>query len=110
MFPRIGLMVLGGSLGLLPISPVPEELAVAKHVIGDLFRRPLRIVRAIRGQRPVKVLAIGSSSTAGVGASSPSATYVARLELTLEGALKGTDFDVVGSGRRARWRKAPPIA
>jgi hypothetical protein len=99
----------------LPISAVPKEMAVAsvapialsapapseclsKHVIGDLFRRPLRIVRAIRGQRPVKVLAIGSSSTA-VGASSPSATYVARLEPTLEGALKGTDFDVVGRGR-----------
>jgi acyl-CoA thioesterase-1 len=116
MFPRIGLMVLGGSLGLLPISAVPAEMAVAsvarialsapapsecvsKHVIGDLFRRPLRVVRAIRGQRPAKVLAIGSSSTAGVGASSPSATYVARLEPTLEGALKGTDFDVVGRGR-----------
>jgi lysophospholipase L1-like esterase len=43
-------------------------------------------------------LAIGSSSTAGVGASSASSTYVARLETNLESALKGTDFEVVGHG------------
>jgi acyl-CoA thioesterase I len=39
-----------------------------------------------------------SSSTVGLGASSPTATYVARLEPTLEGALKGIDFDVIGRG------------
>jgi lysophospholipase L1-like esterase len=43
-------------------------------------------------------LAIGSSSTVGVGASSPSRTYVARLEIDLEAALEGTDFEVVGHG------------
>jgi lysophospholipase L1-like esterase len=44
------------------------------------------------------VLAIGSSSTVGVGASSPSATYIAKLENGLEGALKGLDFEVIGRG------------
>ena len=44
------------------------------------------------------MLAIGSSSTVGVGASSPSATYVAKLETTLEGTFKGMDFDVIGRG------------
>jgi lysophospholipase L1-like esterase len=48
--------------------------------------------------RTAKVLAIGSSSTVGVGASSPSRTYVARLETDLEDALKGTDFEVIGHG------------
>ena len=73
--------------------------AAPSACVGDLFRRPLRTLRrAVRAKRTVKVLAIGSSSTVGVGASSPSATYVARLETTLEGAFKGLDFDVIGRG------------
>lgn len=66
---------------------------------GEQFRRPLRgLSRAVRAQRPLKVLAIGSSSTVGIGASSPTATYVARLETTLEGALKGLEVQVLGRG------------
>ena len=57
-----------------------------------------RLGRALRETGTAKVLAIGSSSTAGVGASSPSRTYTARLEADLETALTGTDFDVIGHG------------
>jgi lysophospholipase L1-like esterase len=57
-----------------------------------------RLGRALRTTQTAKVLAIGSSSTAGVGASAPSMTYTARLEADLESALTGTDFDVVGHG------------
>lgn len=102
-----------------PIAAVPQELATAtkrvlllpsappnlspdcrtRRVAGELFRRPLRALsRAVRADRTVKVLAIGSSSTVGVGASSPSATYIAKLETTLEGTFKGLDFDVIGRG------------
>ncbi len=71
----------------------------SRRVAGELYRRPLRALsRAVRAKRHVKVLAIGSSSTAGVGASSPSATYIAKLETSLEGSLQGMDFDVVGRG------------
>src|SRR5262249_55568271 len=108
--------------GVEPPKPprrVPQELAMApttaiklptapptlspdcrtKRVAGDLFRQPLRALnRAVHAKRQVRVLAIGSSSTAGVGASSPSATYIAKLETTLEGSLQGMDFDVVGRG------------
>lgn len=71
----------------------------SKRVAGELFRRPLRTLsRAVRANRVVRVLAIGSSSTVGVGASSPAATYVARLEKSLEGSIKGMDFDVIGRG------------
>jgi lysophospholipase L1-like esterase len=67
---------------------------------GDAFRRPLRTLRrAVRANRKVKVLAIGSSSTVGVGASSQAATYVAELETSLEGTLKGLDFEVIGRGQ-----------
>jgi lysophospholipase L1-like esterase len=110
---------LAGAIALVPIAAVPQELAMApapafvmppappslspdcnsRRVAGERFRRPLRALsRAVRASRSVRILAIGSSSTAGVGASSPSATFVAKLETSLEGTLKGMDFDVVGRG------------
>jgi lysophospholipase L1-like esterase len=71
----------------------------SKRLPGEAFRRPLRALsRAVRASREVKVLAIGSSTTAGVGASSPATAYVAKLETTLEGTLKGLDFVVFGRG------------
>jgi acyl-CoA thioesterase I len=57
-----------------------------------------RLGQALRATHTAKVLAIGSSSTVGVGASSPSHTYVARLETGLESTLKGTDFEIIGHG------------
>jgi len=116
---RVGAWALAGGLAFVPIAALSQEVAMApaaavhipsappalspdcrtKRVAGDLFRRPLRALsRAISSKRHVKVLAIGSSSTAGVGASSPSATYIAKLERSLEGSLQGMDFDVVGRG------------
>ncbi len=54
--------------------------------------------RALKENRVVKVLAIGSSSTSGIGASTPFATYPVRLEADLEGQFKGVDVDVVSRG------------
>jgi acyl-CoA thioesterase I len=93
--------VAGAKVFALPADPPslsPE--CKSKRMVGDQFRRPLRALRrAVRDDRTVRVLAIGSSSTVGVGASSPAATYIAKLERTLEGAMKGLDFDVIGRGR-----------
>jgi lysophospholipase L1-like esterase len=110
---------LAATLAFAPLGAAAQELALAPHAaivlpkappalspdcrskrpVGELFRRPLRALsRAVRTRRNVRVLAIGSSSTVGVGASTPSATYVARLETSLEGALQGMDFNVVGRG------------
>ncbi len=70
-----------------------------KLIAGDRYRRPLRgLRRAVREARNPRVLAIGSSSTVGVGASRATNTYVAKLEGDLERAFKGVDFDVFGSG------------
>jgi lysophospholipase L1-like esterase len=112
--------IAAAAAALLPSAAVSQELAAvgtrsvllpsappalskdcrSKRIAGDLFRRPLRALRrAVREGRQVKVLAIGSSSTEGVGASSASATYVAKLERTLEGTFKGLDFEVIGRGR-----------
>jgi acyl-CoA thioesterase I len=119
MFLRVFPWALASLLAFAPIAAEPQEIALAnappiiwpksppnlspdcrsKRIAGEMFRRPLRALsRAVREKRNVKVLAIGSSSTVGVGASSPSASYVARLETTLEGAVRGMDFDVIGRG------------
>lgn len=119
MYRPVLLWALASTIVLMPIAAIPQELALAgapaivlpsappalstecrpKRSVAELIRRPLRALRrAVYSSRQIRVLAIGSSSTVGVGASSPSATYVARLETTLEGALKGMDFDVIGRG------------
>lgn len=60
---------------------------------------PLRAVkRALKERRTVKVVAIGSSSTVGVGASSPMASYPIRLEGELERLFPGTEVDVISRG------------
>ena len=91
------------TLALASIVPAtPPQLSTdcrSKLVAGDRFRRPLRgLRRAVRAVRNPRVLAIGSSSTVGVGASQPANTYVARLENGLEAAFKGVDFDMFGRG------------
>ena len=90
---------------ILAVSNVPAAPPVmsadcrSKLIAGDRYRRPLRgLRRAVRANRNPRVLAIGSSSTVGVGASKPANTYVAKLESDLESAFKGVDFDVFGRG------------
>lgn len=57
-----------------------------------------RIHQAMQERRSARVLAIGSSSVVGVGASTPAATFTVQLEADLESAFKGADFDIIGRG------------
>jgi acyl-CoA thioesterase-1 len=52
----------------------------------------------LRESREVRVLAIGSSSTAGIGASSPRASYPVRLASELETAFRGLEVEIVNRG------------
>ena len=62
-------------------------------------RRAFRRIRqAMNDRRAARVLAIGSSSIVGVGASTPAATFTEQLETDLERVFKGADFDVIGRG------------
>lgn len=85
-----------------PATPTVEQpLSYECRVKSPIFdgKAPLRTVRkAIRAERPIRVLAIGSSSTVGVGASAPIASYPVRLENDLEGLLKGFEVDVISRG------------
>jgi acyl-CoA thioesterase-1 len=57
-----------------------------------------RFSRAIRRKAPLRVLAIGSSSTEGVGASSPANSYPARFEAELKQRFKVQDVHVTNAG------------
>jgi len=57
-----------------------------------------RFSEALLSGRPVRIVAIGSSSTQGVGASVPSRSYPAQLRALLELALPATHFEVVNLG------------
>src|SRR5258708_3438893 len=84
-----------------PPAPPPVDLRAACRVIAgqDRLAYPLRRVsRHLETDRPIKIVAIGSSSTAGAGASSPDATYPSRLELELTQHFLWHDIAVLNRG------------
>jgi len=56
------------------------------------------VTEALRARRAIRVLAIGSSSTVGVGASSPTKNYPAQLEAILEATFRNLDVVMVNRG------------
>jgi len=91
-----------------PRSPAPSQPDTVDLSLSPECRVPgsklytlaslRRVKRALRERRTIKVLAIGSSSTVGVGSSSPAATYPARLEDELEKLFPNVNVDVVNRG------------
>lgn len=81
---------------------VPAASAGPKcSVVPDLARleRPLtRVAFRVSGGSPLRVVAIGSSSTAGAGASSSAGTYPSRLEGELGRQFPGHRITVVNHG------------
>jgi lysophospholipase L1-like esterase len=65
-----------------PACSAPAELTKFTH------RLP-RVADLVARRAPITVVAVGSSSTAGAGASSPAATYPARLEALLKERAAG---------------------
>jgi acyl-CoA thioesterase I len=57
-----------------------------------------RMQRLIARGRPVTIMALGSSSTAGAGASAPSASYPSRLEVELRTRFPGVPIKVINRG------------
>ena len=79
----------GGAAGVACVAPT--ELV---H-----FEQPLvHTMRQLANGQPLTVVAIGSSSTAGAGASSPDASYPSRLAVELRGRFPGRDITVFNRG------------
>jgi acyl-CoA thioesterase I len=63
------------------------------------FARPLnRTARKLASGKPITIVAIGSSSTAGAGASSDQATYPSRLAAELKGRFPQITITVINHG------------
>jgi acyl-CoA thioesterase-1 len=102
--PTLRRLALAATLLALPAGAQPanaEDAAPACTAPAQLVRldRPLAHLAArIAQRRPVTVVAIGSSSTAGVGASSPAASYPARLDGLLKARFGGVPITVINRG------------
>src|SRR5215831_2978002 len=58
----------------------------------------IRMQRLIASGRSVTIMALGSSSTAGAGASAPSASYPSRLEVELRARFPDVQIKVINRG------------
>jgi acyl-CoA thioesterase-1 len=78
-----------------------QGAALSCSVPPDLYRldHPLaRTAKHLAAGDPVKIVALGSSSTAGAGASSPAASYPSRLQAELSALFPNVRFTVINRG------------
>lgn len=87
-----------------PVEPPPgrsEVMAPTCTVSLDQIRfdRPLRrVARLVADRKPVRIVALGSSSTFGAGASTSAASYPSRLAEELSRHFPGHDITVLNRG------------
>ncbi len=74
-----------------PICDLPHDVIRLDHPLP-------RVARKLAMREPLVIVAIGSSSTAGAGASSPTASYPSRLKVELERAFPGQDVIMINRG------------
>jgi lysophospholipase L1-like esterase len=74
-----------------PACSAPPEVARLDHAL-------TRTARRLVAREPLTIVAIGSSSTAGAGASSPDATYPSRLAVELRERFPGRFIKVLNKG------------
>jgi acyl-CoA thioesterase-1 len=82
---------------MLAVSAAAAQCKVQSEIAR--FDLPLaNLAHRLSIGRPIRIVAIGSSSTAGFGASSPSATYPSRLEAELREHFPGHALTVLNRG------------
>lgn len=87
--------------GLMPSTVRADQAPPPCNNPDELTRlaAPLsRVARRIAAGQPITIVAIGSSSTAGAGASSPAGSYPSRLEVELKSRLRGHAVTVINRG------------
>lgn len=85
---------------LLPSAPVQADSGCRPPPAVLRFAAPIPVLaKAIKTAAPVRIVAFGSSSTAGAGASSGSKTYPARLQAALSILYPSRQISVVNKGR-----------
>ncbi len=82
----------------LPVHAASSDPACTGQPTANLRETLLLTGARLRQNQPIRVLAIGSSSTQGAGATSPAQAYPARLRADLDGLLGRADTVVVNAG------------
>jgi acyl-CoA thioesterase I len=93
--------LLSGAFFCTQISPAISADKPPCRAPSEITRldRPLaRIATRLLAHQPVKIVAIGSSSTAGAGASSPAASYPSKLEADLRERFPAEHITVINHG------------
>ncbi len=80
------------------LAPAVKPPCGAPADITRLAQPLPRIARKLAGGQEIKIIAIGSSSTAGAGASSPAMSYPSRLGVELQQLLPGHPIAVLNRG------------
>jgi acyl-CoA thioesterase-1 len=104
-FRFLGASLAAWLMAALPVAAQPATVAQpasCQHAMPAWLTDaalPLSATRARLADRPVlKIIAIGSSSTEGIGASSPATTYPALLQTRLAAELPGVKVKVINRG------------
>jgi len=88
-----------GLVGCVADSGVePQDHCLVSDGLLDRMRPLSRTHARIAAGDPLKIVAIGSSSTAGAGASSPNRAYPARLEAELRTRFPASRIEVINKG------------
>jgi acyl-CoA thioesterase-1 len=94
-----GATVVGGPVGPVRAHSAAPAVACVAPPEFSRFINPLkRVAERISADQPVTIVAIGSSSTFGAGASSPAMSYPSRLAVELRALLPRTSITVVNRG------------
>jgi acyl-CoA thioesterase I len=81
-----------------PAMGVPQAACRAPAELARFERPLIHTMRRLANGQPLAIVAIGSSSTAGAGASSPDASYPSRLAVELRARFPGREITVFNRG------------
>jgi acyl-CoA thioesterase-1 len=85
-------------VGALPAAAQPKEKCGAQPEMLNLAAPLTRTREAMEQRKQVRIVAIGSSSTQGYGATSPFNSYPAELLRVLQRRLNGVDIHIANKG------------
>ena len=107
MMPRVGALALVAALALAAgtasaADPEPQSAPASCATPPDLMviaPAEARVAARIGDREKLTIVAVGSSSTSGVGASAPGLSYPSRLEAALKERFPGIDIRVINRGK-----------
>lgn len=91
--------LLAGLMSFVALQGDPSALCEYGSFPNSPDRAISNTVAKLRSGQPVTIVAIGSSSTEGIGASSPKAAYPALLQEWLPKAFPGSSVSVINKGK-----------